>query len=66
MKKYEYKIFNMSEATATMTWLEVLNKHGAQGWKVQDRVAKTCYLLIRDITPVTIHFADQTGELSLR
>ena len=45
--KLEYKIFNMSEATSTLTWLDVLNLHGKSGWKVIERINKTSFLMMR-------------------
>lgn len=48
MSKYEYKIFNMSEASATLNWIDVLNLHGKSGWKVIERITKTSFLMIRE------------------
>jgi hypothetical protein len=58
VKKFEYKIFNMSEvdtanankvASKVITWLDLLNGLGHFGWQVIERVTKTSYLMIREI-----------------
>ena len=47
--KYEYKVFNLSEAKDEKNWLYALNHHGAQGWELVFQLTRQSYLLKRAI-----------------
>lgn len=65
MKKFEYKIFNMSEVSTVekglykprmengkeVTLTDVLNKHGQQGWELLFPITQTrqSYLMKREL-----------------
>jgi len=58
MKKFEYKIFNMSECserliedkkTERRNIVQVLNQHGENGWQVIQKIKDTSFLMMREI-----------------
>jgi hypothetical protein len=46
MKTYEYKVFNLSEATDAK-WLEKMNAHGSEGWEVVQSLNKGSFLMVK-------------------
>lgn len=56
MAKFEYKIFNMSEANQhnenhpndKKTWLDMLNQHGRDGWQMKTPITRNSFLLMRE------------------
>ncbi len=56
-ERFEYKIFNMSEAekineanpnAKKVRWIDVLNSHGNDGWEIVFHLNKNSYLLKRE------------------
>lgn len=62
MKKFEYKVFNLSEVEARnkvalvtkspyVSWLDILNEQGAKGWEFTGmQPTSQSYLLKREIS----------------
>lgn len=61
LKKFEYKIFNLSEAdewnskreniNKRRSWLDFLNMYGLEGWEYTGtRMTNTSFLLKREVT----------------
>jgi hypothetical protein len=49
MKKFEYRIFNFSEAAKDgKGWFQRLNELGAEGWEFKTQLKETSFLLIRE------------------
>lgn len=53
MKKFEYKVFNLSVVTGTPdSWLVALNRLGESGWELVLRLNTGGFLLKREIKGV--------------
>lgn len=50
IRTFEYKVFNMSEAVAPKTFIDVLNDYGREGWQVLFPLTSTrqSFLMIRE------------------
>ena len=58
MSQVEYRVFNMSEAEVhnkrviedhkRKNWLEILNEHGLDGWRVVCKLTKSSFLMMRE------------------